>query len=175
MSCRYGWLGNPRSCRRTEDKPGNNCAGRSKARASSSRSGRGRGLEPGASRSPTLRLHIEQPQERSLSVRKLGSSHRLSPDLQRFSNALLHELLHRPDWPCRDHGAKAGGAAIHTVLSYLPRYSKVAKLAELLIDRAAPPSGLAREPGPIRGECVIPNNPSEHRLRGTQMRDRTTE
>src|SRR5215218_7155538 len=34
-----------------------------------------------------------------------------------------------PDWPGLERGAKTGEAAIDRLLSYLPRYAKVAKLA----------------------------------------------
>jgi hypothetical protein len=42
-----------------------------------------------------------------------------------------------PDWPGLARGAKTGEAAIERLLSYLPRYLKVAKLAEMDAEFAA--------------------------------------
>src|SRR6266705_2655776 len=42
-----------------------------------------------------------------------------------------------PDWPGLERGAKTGEAAIERLLSYLPRYGQVAKLAALDADFAA--------------------------------------
>src|SRR5512138_513944 len=36
-----------------------------------------------------------------------------------------------PDWPGLERGAKTGEEAIETLRSYIPRYSQVAKLAEM--------------------------------------------
>src|SRR5579864_7608702 len=42
-----------------------------------------------------------------------------------------------PDWPGLERGAKTGEAAIERLQSYLPRYAKVAKLAEMDAEFAA--------------------------------------
>jgi hypothetical protein len=42
-----------------------------------------------------------------------------------------------PDWPGLERGAKTGEAAIETLLSYLPRYARVAKLAGMDAEFAA--------------------------------------
>src|SRR5919106_6781165 len=42
-----------------------------------------------------------------------------------------------PDWPGLERGAKTGEAAIERLLSYLPRYAKVAKLAGMDAEFAA--------------------------------------
>jgi hypothetical protein len=42
-----------------------------------------------------------------------------------------------PDWPGLERGAKTGGAAIEKLLSYLPRYARVAKLAGMDAEFAA--------------------------------------
>jgi hypothetical protein len=42
-----------------------------------------------------------------------------------------------PDWPGLERGAKTGEAAIERLLSYLPRYARVAKLAMMDVEFAA--------------------------------------
>src|SRR6266542_3385894 len=42
-----------------------------------------------------------------------------------------------PDWPGLERGAKSGEAASERLLSYLPRYAKVAKLAGMDAEFAA--------------------------------------
>src|ERR1700694_274085 len=54
----------------------------------------GPGFEPGASRSRTLRTSVQEWPKRSVSFRKFYGSQPLRPDLKRFSDGLLHELLH---------------------------------------------------------------------------------